>query len=141
MRLGTFFRTALGIAALAAGPVNADLVAYFKFDEAGGALAFDSGGTYYGTLEGSAKFVPGGISGGAVQVAIDGNGLVNFGDVYSFVGHDFTISLWVKTAPGDQSWNMKSSSSWPSFRWSRFFASSCCFTNSSRAFWLCQAVP
>ena len=78
-------------------------VAHWKFDEApGSTVAVDSAGNFNGTnsLTG-ATFVPGGRSGNALSLDISANGLVNMGNVLMMGASDFTISGWVKSAPGD----------------------------------------
>lgn len=73
------------------------VVGHWKFDEAAGPTAFDSGPNGLdGTLAGSAAFVAGGISGNAIQCASATNGLVNMGQV-PFNTSPFSLAAWVKT--------------------------------------------
>ncbi len=91
------------LAALTYCGARADAVAFWHFDEAPGAtVAADSAGTHPGTLFGSAAFVAGGVSGNALSVTRAGNGYVTMGDYFRFVGGDFAVVAWARTAPGDQ---------------------------------------
>ncbi len=77
---------------------RADIVAHWKFDEASGTTASDSGPNgYNGAMNGDAAFVAGGISGNALQVSSGGNGYVRMTGVPDMNGKAFTISTWVKT--------------------------------------------
>ena len=97
--------TALLIATVAmllvSQPLTADLVAHWKFDEDTGQVAEASTGPWNGTLTGDAAFVEGGVSGNAVHMTLAGNGYVDFGDILGAMDTDFSLSVWVKTPPGD----------------------------------------
>jgi len=89
---------------LGAQPALAGPVAWWKFDEAPGALqAADSVGAHPGTLSGGAAFVAGGISQNALS--LDGTGLVNMGDNFQFTSGDFSILAWIQTADGEDEWD------------------------------------
>ena len=76
-------------------------IAHWKFDEVGGTTAFDSAGTNHGTLSATgATFVPGGMAGNAMSLDKAANGLVNMGNNLMLGSSDFTVSGWIKTAPG-----------------------------------------
>jgi hypothetical protein len=82
---------------------RADVVAYWSFDEAAGApVAQDLVGDADGNVAGSADFIPDGVSGNAISLSIAGGGYVNMGDVLPLGGVDFSISVWLRTAPNDQ---------------------------------------
>ncbi|MCL4221780.1 MAG: hypothetical protein KJZ65_10485 [Phycisphaerales bacterium] len=85
--------------ACCAGVARADLVGHWRFDEpVGSVLAMDSAGSYYGTLQGQATFLPGaGVMGGAISLHRATNDLVNMGNVLALHNASFTLSLWVKT--------------------------------------------
>jgi len=83
-------------------PARADLVGYWKFDESSGTNAHASAGSANGILHGSARFVPGGISGNALYVDATTNGYVDCGDNFLFSG-SFSVQVWVKTSPGESS--------------------------------------
>ncbi len=86
-----------------AGLAHADLIAHWRFDETPGSLlAMDSAGSYYGTVQGQAAFVPGaGVAGGAISLHRATNDLVNMGNILDLTNTSFTISLWMKTTdPG-----------------------------------------
>ncbi len=77
-----------------------DLLAHWKFDEPGGLTAFDSAGANHGTLFGSAVFVAGGVSGGAVSLASATDGVVSMGDVFPMTNHTpMTFQVWVMPSP------------------------------------------
>lgn len=77
---------------------NATLVGHWTFDETSGSTAFDSSVSgYNGTLMGSAAFVGGGVSGGALSLTTAGNSYVTMGNVLGLTGTDFTISVWINT--------------------------------------------
>jgi hypothetical protein len=93
---------ALVVLCLAARAMG-DVVAQWPFDEGpGSTVAVDLIGGTDGTVQGTAAFVEGGISGNAIQTAIDGDGLVNMGDAFPLSTGDFSIVFWLRTAPGDQ---------------------------------------
>lgn len=77
-------------------------IAHWKFDEApGSTVAVNSVGSVNGTLSATgADFVPGGRAGNALSLNLAANGIVNFGTNFGFT-NDFTVSAWIKTAPGD----------------------------------------
>lgn len=78
---------------------RADIVAHWKFDEASGTTASDSGPNGFGgTMNGDAAFVAGGISGNALQVTNAGGGFVRMTGVPDMNGKAFTLSAWVKTS-------------------------------------------
>jgi hypothetical protein len=73
-------------------------IAHWKFDEGSGPTAFDSAGTFHGTLQNGAAFVAGGVSGGAIRTSIATNGFVNMGSSFpTFHNADFSIVCWAKT--------------------------------------------
>lgn len=73
------------------------LVGHWKFDEAAGATASDSGpNALNGTLAGSAAFVSGGISGNAIECVSATNAHVNMGAI-PFNGSPFSLTAWIKT--------------------------------------------
>lgn len=79
--------------------VRAAVIAQYHFDESGGTTAFDSAGTFNGTLAATgASFVPGGISGNAISLDRATGGLVNMGTSFpGFNSGDFSLVSWVKT--------------------------------------------
>ncbi len=97
-------RYSLFALACCAGLAQADLIAHWRFDEpVGSLLAMDSAGSYYGTLQGQATFVPDvGVAGGAISLHRATNDLVNMGDSLGLDGSSFTISSWVKTTDTTQ---------------------------------------
>jgi hypothetical protein len=85
-------------------PGPSGLLAHWKFDEAAGSVAHDSVGSFDGNLStGGASFVSGGVSGGALSLNKAGNGFVNMGDILGLAHTDFSVSAWIKMAPGDRS--------------------------------------
>ncbi len=73
------------------------LVGHWPFDESGGLTAVDAGPNGYdGALAGAAAFVPGGISGNALQCVSASNDLVNMGAI-PFNASPFSLAAWVKT--------------------------------------------
>ena len=61
--------TILVLAVTISAPVQASLIAHWKFDETSGTTAFDSAGIFDGTLQGATTFAPGrGIADGAIQL-------------------------------------------------------------------------
>jgi len=86
----------------ATGNCFAQLLSQWHFDETSGTVAVDSVGGNDGTLNGDAAFVAGGISENAISVTKAGNGFVNMGDVFPMTSGNASISVWIKTAPGDQ---------------------------------------
>ena len=80
------------------GPLLAQPVAHWRFDEAGGTTAEDSAGSYDGTLVGPVVFVPGGVVGNAVEIPADG--YVTMGDVLRFTDQSFSLSCWIRVDPG-----------------------------------------
>jgi hypothetical protein len=83
-------------------PARADLIGRWHFDEPSGSVTKDSAADNDGVLSGDASFLPVGIAGNAVSMSRAGNGFVNFGDIFPFTSGDFSYSIWVKMAPGDQ---------------------------------------
>jgi hypothetical protein len=85
-------------------PAEGGTVARWHFDEAPGAtVAADSVGSLDGSLEGSAEFVSGGISGNAVFMTAVGGGYVTMGDVLPMTSGDFSIAVWVRTSVSGES--------------------------------------
>lgn len=82
-----------------ASNARADIVAHWRFDEASGTTAADSGPNgYHGTAFGNATFVPGGRSGNALSITSAGGGYVRMvGAPLDMNGKSFTLSAWVKT--------------------------------------------
>ncbi|HMO14522.1 MAG TPA: hypothetical protein PKD64_08985 [Pirellulaceae bacterium] len=81
---------------------RADLVAAWHFDDGSGTTATAAFGSVNGTLNGSANFVGGGISGGAVSLSSAGSGFVDMGNNFAFNGGStFSIVSWVQLIPGD----------------------------------------
>lgn len=78
---------------------HAAAVAQYHFNESSGTTAFDSAGSFNGTLSlAGASFVPGGISGNAISLTQASGGLVNMGSSFpAFASGDFSIVLWVNT--------------------------------------------
>jgi hypothetical protein len=77
----------------------AGILAHWSFDQIGAPVALESVGLRHGTLLGSAAMVPGGVSGGCLQVSVAGNGVVDMGDILPFVGlQPMTITVWVRTS-------------------------------------------
>ncbi|MEO7298263.1 MAG: LamG domain-containing protein [Verrucomicrobiota bacterium] len=82
---------------------DAGIVAKWSFNEESGSTAFDSVGSFYGTLSPTgAQFVPGGISGGAVSLNRPANGFVTMGNVLGLTNGDFSLVAWLKMNAGDQ---------------------------------------
>ncbi|MCW5550792.1 MAG: immunoglobulin domain-containing protein [Verrucomicrobiae bacterium] len=82
--------------------LRADVVAHWKFDEAGGSVANDAVGEFHGTLSVSgAAFVSGGVTGNAISLNRASGGFVNMGDVLPLTSGDFSIVAWVKMNVGD----------------------------------------
>lgn len=95
MHTKLFLIAFLGVTSVARGAGT--LVGHWKFDEAAGPTAFDSGpNALDGTLAGSAAFVPGGVSGNALQCASATNDHVNMGAI-PFNASPFSLAVWVKT--------------------------------------------
>lgn len=80
----------------------AQLLGQWHFDEGSGAVASDSLGINDGNLNGDAVFVPGGVVGNAVSMTKAGDGFVEMGDIFPMTSGEFSVVVWVKTAPGDQ---------------------------------------
>jgi hypothetical protein len=79
--------------------VQAQLLSQWHFNETSGNIAFDSVGTNHGILSATgSNFAPGqGIQGGAIQLSIPNNGLVNMGNIFNFDGTtSFSLIAWVK---------------------------------------------
>ncbi len=78
---------------------HADLLAQYHFDEIAGPTAFDSAGSFNGTLSPlGATFLPGGISGNAISLTQALGGFVNMGTSFpAFTSGDFSIVMWVNT--------------------------------------------
>jgi Concanavalin A-like lectin/glucanases superfamily/FlgD Ig-like domain len=84
--------------AAAPHPASAAAIAVWHFDEAPGATtAADAVGSVTGTLNGSAAFVPGGISGNAVSMTTAGGGFVDMGDTFPLTSGEFSIAAWIRT--------------------------------------------
>ena len=79
-------------------------IAHWKLDSPPGSdFAEDATGNFRGTVSPTgADFVPGGITGNAISITRAGNGHVDMGDVLALTNINFTISVWVKSQPGDQ---------------------------------------
>lgn len=83
-------------------PTNG-LVAYWSFDEPAGSTNFAepfSGFTGFLSPTG-ARISPDGISNNAIELTRAQTGYVDVGDVLSLTNGNFTLSLWMKSAPGD----------------------------------------
>jgi len=98
----------LGIALLTIGLLTnqsqAGLISHWAFDESGGPIAYDSAGSFDGTLSGGAAFVGGGISGNAISLSEASGSLVNIGTSFpGFTSGDFSLVAWVKTTTSDDS--------------------------------------
>lgn len=98
-------RVGVGLSAVVLGLASStafgQLLHHWKFDEAGGTTATDSVGGAPGTLVPGAQFVPNGASGNAVEIASVLGGYVTMGNIVPMTGGTpFSVSLWVKTAPG-----------------------------------------
>src|SRR4030095_471418 len=79
-----------------------NLLAHWRFDEAGGTIAHDQTGANAGILSSSGSgFTSEGVSGGALQLTRLGNGYVDLGDVLDFLTNSFSVSGWIRTLPGD----------------------------------------
>ena len=84
------------------------MISSWHFDETSGSTAYDSVGSVNGTLMGDASFTPGGITSGAVQMSMAGNGFVDMGDNYNFVGNSvFSYSAWFKLNSGDTATSLR----------------------------------
>ena len=83
---------------------EANLIAWWKFDEGSGSTAYDSGGSNIGTIMGDANWVPGAV--GPYALVFDGNDdyvSIPNSAVFDFGTGDFTISTWFKTSsPNNQ---------------------------------------
>ncbi len=80
-----------------------DVVGQWHFDEPpGSTVAADVLGVNHGTLNGSADFITDGVAGNALTLTQAGDGYVNLGDCFPHTGVSFSIVLWARTAPGDQ---------------------------------------
>ena len=78
-----------------------ELVAHWKFDEAGGAVAKDETGRHNGQMSPKgAGFVGGGVSGGALQLDRAANGFVTVPHVSALATNDVTLVVWVKAPAG-----------------------------------------
>ncbi|MHC4356006.1 MAG: LamG domain-containing protein, partial [Planctomycetota bacterium] len=91
----------LALSLLLAGTANAELVGWWKFDEASGSTAADSSGNGNdGTLNGSATWAPAdGQKGGALSMDGSAGGYVlipNGGDLTLINQGDFTITMWFR---------------------------------------------
>jgi hypothetical protein len=86
-------------ACLGASSAHAAVIAQYHFDEASGPTAFDSAGSFNGTLSlTGSSFVGGGISGNAISLNQGLGGLVNMGSSFpAFATGDFSIVAWVNT--------------------------------------------
>lgn len=91
--------SAIAMAALAPAPAvqAGGIVAHWSFDQTGAPIALDSVGGMNGVLVGGATMVPGGVAGGAVQLATATGSLVNMGNVLPMAGgQPMTLSAWFK---------------------------------------------
>jgi hypothetical protein len=88
---------ALSLAACAATPAQAALVAAYHFNETSGTSTAPSVGSVSGTLLNGASFVANGIQGGAVSLSRGSpGGLVSFGPNL-FPAGAFSVQAWVQT--------------------------------------------
>lgn len=95
MHTKLFLIAFLGVTSVAHGAGT--LVGHWKFDESVGPTAFDSGpNALDGTLAGAAAFVPGGISGNALQCVSASSDHVNMGAI-PFNSSPMSLSAWIKT--------------------------------------------
>ena len=78
---------------------NGTIIAQYHFDETGGGTAFDSAGSFDGTLTATgASFVSGGISGNAISLDRGLGGMVNMGTAFpGFTSGNFSLVMWVNT--------------------------------------------
>lgn len=78
------------------------LAGYWKFDESTGATSVvdSSGLDHLGTLVGSSPTFVGGVAGNALSLTAANGDLANMGDIFSWVGTDFSVSFWMKTTQG-----------------------------------------
>ncbi|CAN5205007.1 hypothetical protein BH11PLA2_BH11PLA2_18920 [soil metagenome] len=100
MRIQVVSATAFAMMFLVAARSDAQsLLAQYHFNESGGPTAFDATGSFNGSLSSTgASFVPGGISGNALDLNRPANGLVNVGNVLgSTASGNLSVVLWVKT--------------------------------------------
>ncbi|MBU4029984.1 MAG: LamG domain-containing protein [Proteobacteria bacterium] len=85
-----------------ASEIHAALIAHWTFDETSGSTAYDTAGSYHGTLAGSAVWVPGGgKSGGAISLARTTGDYVNMGDILPLGTGPASVVLWVNTTTTD----------------------------------------
>jgi hypothetical protein len=97
----------LCLSAIAATAATVGPVAHWKFDEQTNVrTAADSVTGRTGALIGGAAFVPAGIRGNALSLVALGSGALDMGVVFPFTNGNFSISMWVKTAPGESLRNM-----------------------------------
>jgi hypothetical protein len=83
---------------------QAVLLAHWTFNEVSGPTAFDSEGSFNGTLFGGATFVAGGISGNALSLDGSTTSFVNMGaSVPGFTTGDFSLVAWIKTTSTTES--------------------------------------
>jgi hypothetical protein len=95
----SLFFTACALVLACPSGSDAAVIAQYHFDEVSGFTAFDSAGSFNGTLTPTgATFVGGGISGNAISLNQGLGGLVNMGTSFpAFTSGDFSIVLWVNT--------------------------------------------
>ena len=84
-------------AAAGAGP-GPGAASHWRFDETKGTVAHDSAGPFNGTILGAPSFVRG-VAGNAIKMSRASNDRITVGTVYSG-STAFSVSLWVKIAPG-----------------------------------------
>ena len=90
-----------GVLAPVFDQAHAGPAAHWTFDEGSGTIAHDSVGSFHGTLSSAgSSFVAGGISGNALSLNRALNGYVDMGNIFGFTSQAFSLSAWVKTAPG-----------------------------------------
>ena len=79
-----------------------NLAARWSFDQAPSNIVAEHTGRYPGTVSASGvAFVAEGVSGAAVSFTREQNGHIRFGDVLPMLGGASSISLWIRTPPGD----------------------------------------
>jgi hypothetical protein len=84
-----------------ATPAIAMPIAWWRFDEAGGSVAFASIGSVNGNLAGTATFVSGGVSGNALAFTRANGDYVSMGNNFGLSG-PFSIAMWVMTTSFNQ---------------------------------------
>lgn len=82
------------------------LLAHWPLDETQGPVAHDATGIFDGTFAtNGVTFGTPGIHGTAVQFHRAEGGFVDMGDVLPMIDTSFSVSLWMKTSPGDTTAN------------------------------------